>query len=146
VSYGKGAIKCSELLALNFNTKEIEYLSREHPAVRLFAPTTLTEDVRLQLTPNTKTGKTLLGAELVFAERWSDGNHIHLKGALYDKDSDCFNLITATTDKELVRRGKCSPTESHQKGWFIGQYRMAASLSFWRELQMVVFMHSRCEK
>ena len=134
-SYGAGAIKLSDLVALDFDTDAIQRLSREYPAARPFSPIPLTEEVKLQLLPKTPTGKSLLGATLVLAERWSDGNHIYVKGALYDGETESFHLFTSTTDAESVRNGNRRPTESHLKGWFIGQYRMAACLSFWRDLR-----------
>jgi len=142
-SYGKGAIKLSDLVALDFDTDAIHRLSREYPAARPFSPIPLTEEVRLQLLPKTPIGKTLLGATLVFAERWTDGNHIYVKGALYAEDTDSFHLITSTTNAESVRNGNRRPTESHLKGWFIGQYRMAACLSFWRDLKSTAITYSR---
>jgi len=145
-SYGKGAIKLSDLVTLDFETDAIHCLSREHPAARPFTPIPLTEEVRLQLLPKTSTGDTLCGATLVFAQRWTDGNHIYVKGALYAEATQSFHLITSTTDPESVRNGNCRPTESHLKGWFIGKYRMAACLSFWRDLKSIAMTYSSCPR
>lgn len=58
-----------------------------------------------------------------------------LKTALLNKETGKIALLTSTNCKEnLTRRGNRA-VETLDMNWFVGHYRMAAPIMFWRELQ-----------
>ena len=63
------------------------------------------------------------------------GDEIWLKAALQHKETGNIALMTSTNRKENILRRENRPLESNDPYWYIGFYRMAAPMCFWKELK-----------
>jgi hypothetical protein len=58
-----------------------------------------------------------------------------LKGALQHKETGLIALMTSTNKKENITTRGNRAIQSNDNTWFVGHYRMAAPMCFWKELQ-----------
>jgi len=56
---------------------------------------------------------------------------VWLKSAMRNRETGEIALLTSTNSREQLKR----PIKTMKVGWFIGQYRMSAPMSYWRELK-----------
>jgi hypothetical protein len=63
------------------------------------------------------------------------GEEIWLKAALQHKETGLIALMTATNGEENITNKGNRPLKSNDKEWFVGFYRMAAPMCFWKELR-----------
>jgi hypothetical protein len=81
--------------------------------------------------PNTKTGKASEWELLVVFQRNFE-TEIWMKAALKNKATGHIALMTSTNAKDNIERRKNRALKSLDPAWFIGFYRMAAPMVFWR--------------
>jgi hypothetical protein len=60
---------------------------------------------------------------------------IWLKFALENKNTGSIALLTTTNSKENITRLGNRAIKSHDSEWYVGFYRMAAPMCFWKELK-----------
>ena len=60
---------------------------------------------------------------------------IWLKAALQNKTTGKVALLTTTNDKNNLERRGHRAVKTLDDNWFVGHYRMAAPVVFWRELK-----------
>lgn len=63
------------------------------------------------------------------------GEEVWIKGALQHKETGLITLMTATNGKDNIIKKGNRALKSNDKDWFVGFYRMAAPMCFWKELQ-----------
>ncbi len=63
------------------------------------------------------------------------GDEIWLKGALQHKETGKISLMTTTNSRENITSRGNRALKSNEDGWFVGFYRMAAPMCFWKELK-----------
>jgi hypothetical protein len=68
---------------------------------------------------------------LLMMERRDHDGEIWLKAALQDRNTGEVALLTTTNKKEKLNK----PIKTLHETWFVGHYRMAAPVIFWKELQ-----------
>ncbi len=63
------------------------------------------------------------------------GEEIWIKAALQHKETGLITLMTSTNKEENILQHNNRSLQSNDKEWFVGFYRMAAPMCFWKELQ-----------
>jgi hypothetical protein len=92
-----------------------------------------TPDLLNRFVPDTETGRkgdwellVVFSSDLLPGEIWQ-------KGALRNKKTGEIALMTCTNKKEnITSRHKKPALKTKDGNWFVGQYRMAAPMIFWR--------------
>ena len=86
-------------------------------------------------TPNTNGGTKNEWKLVLVMKSVRENNEIWIKTAMLNKNTGEIALMTSTNnDTNITSRGGRA-IKSLDDGWFIGHYRMAAPVTFWRELQ-----------
>jgi hypothetical protein len=93
-----------------------------------------TEDNYRRLLPDTATGNANSWRILLVMRAERENGIICLKGALENKDTGEIALMTSTNSEEYLTSHGHRAIHSHDPKWFVGHYRMAAPMVFWREL------------
>ncbi len=84
-----------------------------------------------RIMPNTPTAKKGDWEIILLREyRCKNSETIWLKGALKNRKNGNIALMTSTNRKELLKR----PIKTLANEWFVGHYRMSATINFWGEL------------
>ena len=84
--------------------------------------------------PNTATGINNEWNMILLMKKEVDGE-IWLKAALRNKKTGKIALMTSTNNINNLLNNNNRAIKSLNEEWFIGHYRMAAPMFFWRELQ-----------
>lgn len=85
-----------------------------------------------RLTPITPEGNK--NWKLLLVIKKENGNIIHLKGALLNKDTNEIGLLTSINNINYFINNNHRSICSKDPDWFIGHFRMLAPLYFWKEL------------
>jgi hypothetical protein len=93
-----------------------------------------TEDNYRRLVPDTHTGNANSWRLLLVMRAVRDNGIICLKGALENKETGEIALMTTTNSEEYLTSRGHRAIRSQDPEWFVGHYRMAAPMVFWREL------------
>jgi hypothetical protein len=93
-----------------------------------------TEDNYRRLLPDTVTGNASSWRILLVMRAERENGIICLKGALENKQTGEIALMTSTNSEEYLTSRGHRAIPSHDPKWFVGYYRMAAPMVFWREL------------
>jgi len=86
-----------------------------------------------RITPYTKRNEDWKIILMMQAER--EGDEIWLKAALQDRKTGNVALLTSTNCKNNLERRGARAVKTVDGTWFVGHYRMAAPVIFWRELK-----------
>jgi hypothetical protein len=93
-----------------------------------------TEDNYRRLLPKTTTAESNSWRIILVMKRERDNGICCLKGALENKQTGEIALMTSINSKEDIITHGNRAIKSHDPDWFVGHYRMAAPMVFWREL------------
>ncbi len=87
---------------------------------------------KARLLPHTKNPEDF---KILLIMKRNVGEEVWIKGALQHKETGLITLMTATNGKENILKNGNRALKSNDKDWFVGFYRMAAPMCFWKELQ-----------
>jgi hypothetical protein len=91
-----------------------------------------TAENKASLLPHTKNPEDF---KILLMMKRNVGEEVWIKGALQHKETGLITLMTATNRKENILKNGNRPLKSNDKDWFVGFYRMAAPMCFWKELR-----------
>jgi hypothetical protein len=93
-----------------------------------------TEDNYRRLLPKTKTAEANSWRIILVMKAERENGVCCVKGALENKQTGEIALMTSTNSEEYITSRGHRAIKSHDPTWFVGHYRMAAPMVFWREL------------
>ena len=93
-----------------------------------------TEDNYRRLVPKTRTGRENSWRIILVMKCERENGVCCVKGALENKKTGEIALMTSTNSEHYITSRGHRAIKSHDPEWFVGHYRMAAPMVFWREL------------
>jgi hypothetical protein len=93
-----------------------------------------TEDNYRRLLPKTKTAEANSWRIILVMKHEQENGICWIKGALENKQTGEIALMSSCNSKEWITSHGHRAIKSHDPEWFVGHFRMAAPMVFWREL------------